>query len=163
MAQPSKIVASLRIKGNNKGRSLVSKQGASGVKLGRFGRPPSAVVLLPRTGSGETLKRAEILYNGTLSIPRRFGATASDSSGTCWPLAYVFSDLHSRYWCLIFINWKPWRTSAMLNLPSHRSSPQADITFNREDRRITSILHHALGHNLNAYKRSVHRYSTGFS
>ena len=50
MAQPSKIVASLRIKGNNKMRSLVSRQGASGGKLGRFGRPPSAVALLRRTG-----------------------------------------------------------------------------------------------------------------
>ena len=41
------------------------------------------------------LKRAEILYNTTLNIPERFGATTSDSSGTCWPLASIFSELHS--------------------------------------------------------------------
>ena len=37
--------------GNNKGRSLVSKQGASGGKRGRFGRPFSEVALLSRTAS----------------------------------------------------------------------------------------------------------------
>ncbi len=51
----------------------------------------------PHTEDGwrKPLKRAEILYNSTLSIPERFGATASDSSGTCWPLASIFSELHS--------------------------------------------------------------------
>ena len=34
-------------------------------------------------------------YNGTLSIPERFRATASVHQRPCWTLACAFSELHS--------------------------------------------------------------------
>ena len=53
----------------------------------------------------EPLKRAEILYNGALSIPERLGATTKRSSGTLLDPCVCFQrTVKYRYRCLIFPN-----------------------------------------------------------